>query len=661
VAVRRCGRRTRAGLEGVGDVWWSRRPGLRRAAFFYGGDLVVWVIALAAAFLIRFDGVIPGSYREDIPWLFALLIPVKTVWHGAFRLYRVSWRSVGLSDLMNALKAAGASFLTIGAALVLLRSVDPFQGLPRSVLILDFVLSFGGVSLVRVGPRLWRMQFDRMRGWRTEGPNIRLLVVGAGAAGVRLVQAVEESPQPAYRVVGFVDDDPAKWGTFVRGLRVFGGRQMIPEIVSREQVDEVLIAIPSASSKETRDIVDWVRKAGIRRMRILPGIAKLLSGTMTLNDLRQVEVSDLLGRPPVRIETDAIARRLENSRVLVTGGAGSIGSELVRQIARLARCEIVALDINESGLFELEEEIKRLYPDAALRTMVADIRDAAKLDWVLGAVLPRVVFHAAAYKHVPLMERDVDEAVKTNVLGTLTLAEGAVRHGVETFVLISTDKAVRPSSVMGATKRVGELIAHMLSHRGRTRFITVRFGNVLGSRGSLIPLIQEQIRRGGPVTLTHPDMTRFVMSPPEAVLLVLQAAMSERPHAQYVLDMGEPVRIADLAAEVIRLSGLEPDREIPIVYTGVRPGEKIEEELATPGESLQPSPYPGIFEVVGEREPDEVMLRLALQQLEHLVSRRDDAGIRAILRHLASEGALSALPPEGEGWRPVSSRSRPAP
>ncbi len=412
-----------------------------------------------------------------------------------------------------------------------------------------------------------------------------------------------------------------------------------------------MIAIPSAPSKEIRDIVGWVRQANIERMRILPGVQELLSGKATLKDVRQIEIADLLGRPPVSIATESIAARLEGSRVLVTGAAGSIGSELVRQIARLAQCEIVALDMNETGLFQLEEEIKRLFPNASFRTLVADIRDGAKMDWVLGSVLPRTIYHAAAYKHVPLMERDVDEAVKTNVMGTLVLAEGAVRHGVETFVLISTDKAVKPTSVMGASKRVGELIAHMLSVRGRTHFLTVRFGNVLGSRGSLIPLIQEQIRSNGPVTLTHPDMTRYFMSPAEAVLLVLQASTSEVQHGLYVLDMGEPVRIADLAAEVIRLSGLEPDKDIPIVYTGIRPGEKIEEELSSSTESMKPSSFSGIFEVTDDREPDEVMLRLALQQLEHLVARRDDAGIRAILRHLSSDGpGISALPPEGETW-----------
>jgi FlaA1/EpsC-like NDP-sugar epimerase len=637
-----------------------RRAPLVRRTIFLVGDLAVWVAALVGAFLIRFDGSIPARYIEDIPAMLLLFIPIKVIWTRAYRLYRIAWRSVGLAELLAVFKAAGIASLTIVVALVFLRSFPAFRSFPRSVLLIDFVLSFCGVGVVRLGGRIWQMQYDGLRQRDATRSSPRVLVVGAGAAGVRLARAMAESPHNGLHPVGFIDDDPAKQGSYVHGLQVFGGRTSIPDVVASLLVDEVLMAIPSAPSKEIRDIVSWVRRAGVRRIRILPGVHELLSGAATLKDVRQVEIADLLGRPSVAIPTDEIARRLEGSRILVTGAAGSIGSELVRQIARLARCEVVALDVNETGLFELEEEVRRHFPDAILRTLVADVRDAAKMDWVLASVMPRIIYHAAAYKHVPMMERDVDEAVKTNVLGTLVLAEGAVRRGVETFVFVSTDKAVAPASVMGSSKRVGELIGNMLSRRGRTRFLTVRFGNVLGSRGSLIPLIQEQIRSGGPVTLTHPEMTRYFMSSAEAVLLVLQASLAERQYGLFVLDMGEPVRVADLAAEVIRLSGLEPDKDIPIVYTGVRPGEKLKEELATAGESLRPSEFSGIFEVTDEVEPNEVMLRLALQQLEHLVAQRDEAGIRAILRHLASDdGSLPALPPEGETG--VTARAQASP
>jgi FlaA1/EpsC-like NDP-sugar epimerase len=630
-----------------------RRTPFLRASIFFAGDLAVWIIALVSAFLIRFDGHIPRSYAQDIPLLLLLLVPIKLIYHWAFRLYQVAWRSVGLPELLNIGKAAASATLTIAGLLMFLRTLNIFHAFPRSVFIMDFVLSFCGVGLIRVARRLWEMLFD-WRQPRTSDDAPRLLIVGAGAAGSRIARTMLESPSSMYHPVGFIDDDAAKWGTYVHGLRVFGGRSALPDIVAQLGVQEVLIAIPSAPSKAVREVVDWVRRAGVQRTRILPSVHELLTGRASLNDVRQIQIADVLGRPPVAIATDAIAERLEGNVVLVSGAAGSIGSELVRQIARLARCEIVAVDNNETGLFDLEEDVKRLFPTASLRTLVADVRDAGKMDWVLRSVSPRVIYHAAAYKHVPMMERDVDEAVKTNIMGTQVMAEGAVRHGVETFVFISTDKAVRPTSVMGASKRVGELIGHVLSTRGRTRFLAVRFGNVLGSRGSLIPHIQEQIRRGGPVTLTHPDMVRFFMSPAEAVLLVLQASLSERQHGLYVLDMGEPVRIADLVNEVIRLSGLEPDRDIPIVYTGIRPGEKLQEELLTSTEAVRPSPYAGIFEVVEDHEPNEVMMRLALQQLEHLVARRDDAGIRAILRHLSQDG-LSALPPEAgtATWAPL--------
>jgi FlaA1/EpsC-like NDP-sugar epimerase len=624
-----------------------------RAAVFLAGDLIVWLASLVGAFLIRFDGVIPDSYLNNIPLLLLIVIPLKLLWHWVFRAYSIVWRSVGLSELLRIFRAAALSTLSIAAAVAMLRHFEELRSFPRSVLIIDFVLSFGGVCLIRVGRRIFQMYTDGLRSRSSERAR-RLLVVGAGAAGSRLMNSLLESPQDGYQPVGFIDDDPSKRGSYIHGLRVHGDRTVLPDVVQRLGVDEVLIAIPSAPSKEIRDIVSWVRRAGVQRMRILPGVNELLSGRASLKDIRQVQIADLLGRPPVSIATDVIAERLAGGRVLVTGAAGSIGSELVRQIARLAQCEIVALDINESGLFELEEEVRRHFPGVALRTLVADVRDATRMEWVISSVLPRTVYHAAAYKHVPMMERDVDEAIKANVLGTLVLAERAVRHGVEEFVLISTDKAVKPSSVMGATKRVAELITHMLSHRGRTRFVSVRFGNVLGSRGSLIPIIQEQIRSGGPVTLTHPDMTRFFMSPAEAVLLVLQAALSQRQYGLFILDMGEPVRISDLAAEVIRLSGLEPDIDMPVVYTGIRPGEKLKEELATSAESMAPSEHPGIFEVIDDREPDEVMLRLSLQQLEHLVAQRDEAGMRAILRHLANDDAgLVALPAEREVWRPT--------
>jgi FlaA1/EpsC-like NDP-sugar epimerase len=602
---------------------------------FVVADTLIWGIAFWGALLIRFEGDIPASFIRRIPLMLVVLIPAKILWHSLYHQYRVTWRLVGLTDLVNVWKANSLGSISAVAALVLLHAATSLALVSRSVLILDYILSLLGIAVLRTGRRLWDLQRDGIRRSRKQGAK-RVLLVGAGAAGERLARAMLENPGGTYRPVGFVDDDPQKHGTFVHNLRVFGDRATIADAVRLHDVDEVVIAIPSASSAQLVGIVEFVRGAGVKDIRILPGVNELLSSGAGLKDIRNVNLDDLLGRPPVTIAMDAIAAFLANRRVLVTGAAGSIGLELVRQLTRFQCAEIIAVDINESGLFELEETVALLQTRAPVRALVADIRDREKLDWVLRTYRPHVLYHAAAYKHVPMMERHAEEAVKTNVLGTFHLAEAALRAGVETFVLISTDKAVNPKGVMGATKCVAEKIIQTLSRRGGTRFLAVRFGNVLGSRGSLIPLIQDQIRRGGPVTLTHPEMRRYFMSSAEAVLLVLQASTMEGRTGIFLLDMGTPIKIVDLAGELIRLSGLEPDRDIPIVFTGVRAGEKMEEELTGHEETVMQTPFDRIFEVRSTGIPDEMILRLALQEIERLARNVDGDGIRALLEYLST-------------------------
>lgn len=605
-----------------------------RAVVFVLGDLLIWTGSVWGAFLIRFDGAIPARYVADIPVLLAVLIPLKFALHAVYRLYNVTWRTVGLSDVMSVVMANTLVLGTVATGIFIFHTIDALESFPRSVMLLDYVLTTCGVTLFRAGRRGLQLQREKFRMRRRTHNGIRLLFIGAGAAGIRIAQTMEESGDAVYKPVGFIDDDPAKQGAYIRGLKVFGGRKVLSHVVRELAVDEVLIAIPSVSPGRLREISEDVRQAGVQRIKVLPGMHEWLAGRVTLKDIREVKAHDLLGRPPVSIQYDALKTYLAGKRVMVTGAAGSIGSELVRQLSRFGVAQVVAVDISESGLFELEQELQRELPDVALRTAITDIRDGPKVEWLMSATRPHVVFHAAAYKHVPMMEREVEEAVKTNIFGTLTVGEAALSHGVETFVFISTDKAVKPTSVMGASKRAGELVIEALGHRGRTRFLAVRFGNVLGSRGSIIPVLQEQIRRGGPLTITHPDMTRYFMSIAEAVLLVLQTPLMTTPASIFMLAMGEPVRILDLAQELIRLSGLEVDKDIPIVFSGIRAGEKIEEELVMPDETLAATVFEGIMELHSPEKTDEVTLRLILRELERLVRVMDSDGIRALLERL---------------------------
>ncbi len=605
-----------------------------RAVVFLVGDLVIWTASLWGAFLIRFDGTIPKSYVASIPALLAVLVPIKLAWYYVFRSYQLTWRLVAMRDFIKIAKANTLALLTVTTIVLLVRKADGFATLPRSVLLLDYLLATCGVTLFRAARRGWQMEWRAYRGRDHARNGTKLLIFGAGAAGARLVQTILESSDRVYQPLGFVDDDPAKRGAYIHGLKVLGGRRELSEIVHDHLVDEILIAVPSAPPARLREIIEDVRKTGLQRIKIMPGTHEILAGHVGLKDVRDVDLHDLLPRPPVKIQYDALKTYLVGKRVLVTGAAGSIGSELVRQLCRFDVEQLVAADISESGLFELEQDLSRQLPSLPLRTMILDVRDTPKVEWVVGALRPHLVFHAAAYKHVPVMERDVDEGVKTNVFGTLTMAEAALRHGVEIFVFISTDKAVNPTSVMGASKRAGELIVQALGGRNRTRFLAVRFGNVLGSRGSIIPVLQEQIRRGGPVTITHPDMARYFMSVAEAVLLVLQIPLMATRGQIFILDMGEPVRIVDLVRELIRLSGLEADRDIPIVYSGIRQGEKIEEELIMTHEHLVNTPFERIMEVRSAEQVDEVQLRLILRELEQLVHGMDNEGVRALLQHL---------------------------
>ncbi len=619
--------RLRLGLEHL------PRTATTRAVFFATGDVALWLLGYYLALLIRFDGVIPPQYVAAMPLMVMLVIPVKLAWHAVFRLYQVTWGLVGLKEMIQVGKASTIASLTLAGALLLLREVPAFGTFPRSVLVLDYLLGTAFVAIFRILRRLLD-EFAIVRAGNGDGT--RVLLVGAGAAGERIARSLLNGGEGnGHRVpVGFIDDDPNKQGAYIHGLKVFGGREAIPAVVQSLGIEEVVITIPSAPAVAVREIVRYTREAGVKRVKVLPSINEVLAGRATLQEIRDVDLEDLLGRELVRLDGRRVRAFLAGRTVLVTGAGGSIGAELSRQLSHVDLARLILLDNSETALFELDCDLNRERPAPRVHSVIADIRDAAKMDQLFGTWRPDVVYHAAAYKHVPLMEAHPDEAVRTNILGTLTVGEAALKHGTRTFVLISSDKAVSPSNVMGATKRVAELVINAINGRGTTRFMAVRFGNVIGSRGSVIPVMQEQIRRGGPVTVTDPEMTRYFMSTREAVALVLQASAMKDPHDIFMLDMGRPVKILELAQELIRLSGFEPDRDIPIVFSGMRPGEKLHEALETPDEPLEPTEVPEIFAVNSNGRVDEITMRFALQELDRLARAMDAAGVRSILYRL---------------------------
>lgn len=616
------------------------RASTKRAILFGAGDLALWMLSYALALLIRFDGAVPSHDIAAMPVVLALFIPVKLAWHACFRLYRVTWDLAGLTEAVGVWKASTAALLTLASALFLGQEVHAFTTFPRSVLALDYVLGTLFIAVSRLGLRLldalWHPGLNK-----TDG--IRVLLVGAGAAGERIARSMMNGKRAQYSPIGFIDDDTTKHGVYVHGLKVLGGGDAIPAMVKKHHVQEVVITIPSAGAGAVREIMRYAREAGLRRVRVLPSLNELLAGKVTIQDIRDVHLEDLLGREPVRLDGSRVNAFLEGQTILVTGAGGSIGSELARQLSRSDAARLLLLDSNETALFELEAEIVGQWSADRVKILVADVRDAEKMHYVFGRWRPDIVYHAAAYKHVPLMEGHPDEAVRTNISGTLALAESALAHGSHTFVLISSDKAINPSGVMGATKRVAELLMKALNDRRATRFLAVRFGNVIGSRGSVIPILQEQIRHGGPVTITHPEMTRYFMSTREAVALVLQASALREFRDIFMLDMGRPIKIIELARELIRLSGLEPDKDIPIVFTGIRPGEKLHETLETPEEPLERMVVPGLFAVSTNEHLDEITLRLAISELNRLARAVDITGIRGILNQLTkSPGQVPA-------------------
>jgi len=575
----------------------------KRRAFFLVADALLISGAMYLSFWLRFDGAVPPAYMSNLRYYIEVALAIKLGMLFLHGLYDISWRFFGLKDMLKLFSAVTLSSLVIGLAAILYKSTAYFPSLPRSVILVDYILTLGSIGVLRISKRTAVEYLGRSA--RMRHGRLRTLIVGAGDAGSTIARDMLVNKKSNYFPIGFIDDKLSKRGMSIQGVKVLGTRHDIPALLKTNAVDEVLIAIPSFLSGDIRAVVKIIREAGgPAKIKVLPSILELVDGNVTLADIKEVRVEDLLGRDKVEIDFAAIREFLTRKRVLITGAGGSIGSELARTVLQFEPRSTALLDVDETELFYLMNRFRGAASEVF--PVMADIRDRAKIESVFADFRPEIILHAAAYKHVPVLESYPEEAVKTNVLGTKILGELAMKYGVEKFVYISTDKAVNPSSVMGATKRVGEEMLRVLNRRNGTKYISVRFGNVLGSRGSVIPIFEDQIKRGGPVSVTHPDMKRYFMATSEAVLLVLEAAAVGEGGEAYILDMGEPIKILDLAREMIRLSGHEPDVDIPIVFTGLRPGEKLFEELLGAEEGSEPTEHARIFKARDPKVgPDE--------------------------------------------------------
>jgi FlaA1/EpsC-like NDP-sugar epimerase len=607
----------------------------RTAAFSH--DVLMIPVAWIAAYWLRFNlGRIPPEFVDSalgsLPWV--LVIQGTVFW--LFGLYRGVWRFASLPDLVRIVKAALTGTVLVVVALFILNRSEL---IPRSVPVLFLVLQV----LLLAGPRLLYRWLKDHRLNLSSGQ--RVLIVGAGRAGEMLVRDMLRDASRAYFPAGFVDDKPRRQGSEVHGVPVLGQTEAIPDIVEREDIDLLMLAVPRATAKEMRRLVELCEGTG-RPFRTVPELRNLMTGQVSISQLRPVSIEDLLGRDPVSLDWEGIRAGLSARAVLVTGAGGSIGSELVRQIAAAAPTRLILIDNGEYNLYRIEMELLERYPSLRFTRHLLDVADASGLDAVFAAERPQIIFHAAAYKHVPMLEDQIRAAVRNNVTGTRVVAEAAARWGCERFVLISTDKAVHPANVMGATKRVAEAICQVLDQRSACRYITVRFGNVLGSAGSVVPLFSRQIEQGGPVTVTHPEIERFFMTIPEACQLIMQGAVIGDGGEIFVLDMGEPIKIRYLAEQMIRLSGREPWEEISIHYVGLRPGEKLYEELFYDSEDLVATRHPKIRVARGSDGLIAAAPEETVAALEKAAALDDRSSMVAILRDM--------LP----GWHPESNGTR---
>lgn len=632
-----------------------------------GLDLLVLAIAYALAFVVRFEGVLPTGFRSTAVVTLPYVVGLQYLLLLSFGVTRVAWRYFALADLGRVVRAFAAALVALAVARLVtgaLLQAGSYPGaglalIPFGIILIDGVFAFLGVTGVRV---LRRMIAERSESSQRRAATRKeaqpTVLVGAGRAGALVAKEIASRPDLGIEAVCFVDDDPVKVGTAVHGVPVVGTTKELARICAERNVSNVLVTIAAAPGSTIRQLKKLCDDAEIT-IKIIPGVFEIVGGQVNLSRIRDVAIDDLLRREQVQLDEEAIEGVVRDRVVLVTGAGGSIGSEICRQVARFGPAKLVLVEQAENPLFHIERELRASHDAVDLSACIADICDAPRVDAIFEQHQPSVVFHAAAHKHVPLMEGNPGEAVKNNVFGTRLLADTAHRHGVSEFVMISSDKAVNPTSVMGATKRVAEIYIQSLSQRSETRFIAVRFGNVLGSAGSVVPIFQDQIARGGPITVTHPEMTRYFMTIPEATQLVLEAAALGRGGEIFILDMGEPVKVVDLARDLLALSGLREGEDIEIAFTGLRPGEKLFEELSTDEEQAEKTRHPKVF--IGRITPHELArVESELGRLRAAVDSGSAAQLRSALTGLVPEFALAPKPAPSARPEPARDGGRDA-
>lgn len=607
----------------------ARRNARRGVVAAIDGLLIIIATAAAISLVIQLPEV--GISNSEASLILGISLVARLIPMSLSAVYDIEWKRANVWDLVVLSRSIAIGMVLFIAALFIINPAQWSVLEMTQFALVDVFLTGTGLAVSRIGLRVaaeWRMRSRaRDRG--------RVLIVGAGDAGAQIARAMTEEVGAGYVGVGFIDDDERKKGRLVHGIRIHGTRALIPQIVERLRVNEIWIAMPSSPGKVIQETVRIGREAGIEQIKVVPGFSTLVSGVVKLADVRDVQIEELLGRDPVKVDTSQVSDFLQGKTVLVTGGAGSIGSELCRQISRFNPGLLIVLDQDETGVFNTKRALDIETGGLVnVEAAIADVRDIAEVDQIFSKYRPQVVFHAAAYKHVPLMEEHPDRAAKTNVFGTRTVARVAKMWNAEKFVMVSTDKAVNPTSIMGATKRAAELLVRDMGESGNVSFVSVRFGNVLGSRGSVVPIFTEQIARGGPVTVTDPEMRRYFMTIPEAVLLVLQAGAMGDNGDVFVLDMGEPVKIVDLARQLIVLSGLEPDKDIPIVFTGIRPGEKMFEDILSAEEGTAATSHDRIFISHTGASMTSAEINRGLKSLSTAIESGDKKAVVSALREL---------------------------